>query len=116
MVIVITGDGSKRTLPDGRKTRDYTPRKVLRVIPKDEQVIVEGVNVHKKHVRPSQNNPQGGVVEKEMPIHISNVMPSTGGKDPRPTRVRFQVKEDGSKVRVAVRTGEQLGPALRKAK
>lgn len=113
MVIVIAGDGSKRRQADGRTTRDLTPRKVLRVIPDQEKVVVEGVNVHKRHTRPTQANPQGGVTEKELPIHISNVAPAVDGK---PTRVRFQTKEDGSKVRVAARNGEQIGPELKKAR
>ncbi len=87
--------------------------KVLRVIPKHDHVIVEGVNVRKKHIRPNQQNPQGGVIEKEMPVHISNVSPVSGGK---PTRVRFEVKPDGSKLRVAARSGEQIGQPLRAAK
>jgi large subunit ribosomal protein L24 len=87
--------------------------KILRVITDKDQVLVEGVNVRTKHVRPSQANPQGGTVHKEMPIHISNVSPIADGK---PTRVRFVTKDDGSKIRVAARTGEQLGPALKKAR
>jgi large subunit ribosomal protein L24 len=78
--------------------------KVLRVID-DEKVIVQGINVRKKHVRPTQSSPQGGVIEKEMPIHISNVSPVVDGK---PTRVRFEIRPDGSKVRVAVRNGQVL--------
>jgi large subunit ribosomal protein L24 len=87
--------------------------KVLRVVTDKDQVVVEGVNVRTRHVRPSQTNPQGGIVHKEMPIHISNVSPVADGK---PTRVRFVTKKDGSKVRVAARNGEQLGPELKKAK
>ena len=87
--------------------------KVLRVVTDKGQVVVEGVNIRTRHQRPSQANPQGGVVHKEMPIHISNVSPAADGK---PTRVRFQTKKDGSKVRIAVRNGEQIGPALKKAK
>jgi large subunit ribosomal protein L24 len=113
MVIVIAGSASKRQLPDGRSVRDYTARKVLRVMPAQDKVVVEGVNVHKKHVRPSQANPQGGTIEREMPIHISNVQPAADGK---PTRVRFQTKADGSKIRVAARNGAQLGPELKKGK
>ena len=113
MVIVIAGDGSKKALPDGRKVRDNTPRKVLRVIPSEDQVVVEGVNVRTRHVRRSEANPQGGVITKEMPIHISNVQPVADGK---PTRVRFETRDNGSKVRVAARTGEQLGPELKKAR
>lgn len=113
MVIVIAGDGSKRHQPDGTTTRDLTPRKVLRVLPGGRKVVVEGVNVHKKHVRPSQANPQGGVTERELPIDASNVQPVVDGK---PTRVRFETRPDGSKVRVAARNGEQLGPELKKAR
>ncbi len=85
--------------------------KVLQVLPDKDRVIVEGVNVHKKHLKRTQQNQQGGVVEKEMPIHISNVSPVVDGK---PTRVRFQTKEDGSKVRVAASNGQVLS-TLRKA-
>jgi large subunit ribosomal protein L24 len=87
--------------------------RVLRVIPNKNQVVVEGINVHTKHVRPSQGNPRGGVIERVFPVHQSNVSPVVDGK---PTRVRFQSKPDGSKIRVAARGGEQIGPELRKAK
>ena len=80
----------------------------------DNRVIIEGVNVRKKNVKPSQSNPQGGVTEMEMPIHMSNVSPLAN--DGKPTRVRFETRADGSKVRLAARTGEQLGPELKKAK
>jgi len=86
--------------------------KVLRVLVDKGKVVVEGVNVRRKNVKPSQSNPQGGVVDREMPIHISNVAPVADGK---PTRVRFQSRDNGSKVRVAVRNGEQLGAELKKA-
>ncbi len=79
---------------------------VLRVIPKDDRVVVQGVNIRTKHVKPTQQNPQGGLLRQEMPIHISNVSPAVDGKA---TRVRFETKKDGSKVRVAVRNGEELG-------
>lgn len=103
MVIVIAGDGRK----------DSRPKKVLRVIPDKNQVVVEGVNVRRKHVKPNQMNPQGGIIEKEMPIHISNVLPAVDGK---PTRVKFETRADGSKVRLAVSDGSQIGPELKKAK
>ena len=86
--------------------------KVLRVIPEKDQVVVEGINVRKKHVKPSQKNPQGGIIQMEMPVHASNVSPVADGK---PTRVRFETRPDGSKVRIAVVNGQQLGPELRKA-
>lgn len=79
---------------------------VLRVIPKEDRVIVRGVGLRTKHLKPSQRNPQGGVFTKETSIHISNVSPVVDGK---PTRVRFQVRDDGSKVRVAARGGKELG-------
>ncbi len=78
---------------------------VLRVIPKTDRVVVQGINVRSKHLKPSQASPQGGIIRREMPIHISNVSPVVGGK---PTRVRFEVRKDGSKARVAVRGGKDL--------
>lgn len=78
---------------------------VLRVMPQDDRVIVQGVNVRAKHLKPSQRNPQGGIVRREMPIHISNVNPVVDGM---PSRVRFETKKDGSKVRIAVRGGKTL--------
>jgi large subunit ribosomal protein L24 len=79
---------------------------VLTAMPKIDRVIVEGVNMINKHSKPSQLNPQGGIVEKEAPIHVSNVMlidPKTGN----PTRVGFTVV-DGKKVRIAKKSGEAL--------
>ena len=58
-----------------------------------------------KHLKPTQENPQGGILKREMPIHISNVSPVVDGK---PTRVRFETRPDGSKARVAVRNGKVL--------
>ena len=78
---------------------------VLRVIPKVDRVVVQGINVRSKHLKPSQASPQGGIVRREMPIHISNVSPVVDGK---PTRVRFETRDDGSKARVAVRGGNDL--------
>lgn len=92
--------------------RDLTG-KVIRVMPDKDLVVVEGVNIAKRHVKPNRNNPQGGRVDKEMPIHISNVLPvspSTG----QATRVRFQTKADGAKVRIAVKGGDELS-VLKKA-
>ena len=81
--------------------------KVLRVLTDKDRVVVEGVNRVWKHVRPSQRNPQGGRIQKDAPIHISNVMPldPTTGKG---TRVKFATK-DGRKHRVAVKSGTDLG-------
>ena len=105
------GDMVKVIAGRARQGRHSVAR-VLRVLPGSRQVVVEGVNVCKKHVRPSQQNQQGGLVEKEAPIHISNVQPVADG---RATRVRFERRDDGSKVRVAVHNGEVLGDELKKA-
>ena len=79
--------------------------KILYVFPKKERVIIEGVNLIKRHTRPSQENPQGGVVEREGAIHISNVMLIHGGK---PTRIGYKKLDDGSKVRIATKTGDEI--------
>ena len=81
--------------------------KVLKVLPKKGRVIVEGINIVKRHTRPSQSNPQGGIIEKEAPIHLSNVLPVCPKCD-RPTRVGRAWLEDGRKVRVCKRCGEML--------
>lgn len=79
---------------------------VTRVIPDQDRVVVQGVNIVTRHLRPNRLNPQGGIVRREASIHISNVNPVSEG---RPTRVRFNFKDDGSKVRVAARDGKELG-------
>jgi large subunit ribosomal protein L24 len=72
-----------------------------------ERVVIKGLNLRTKHLRPTRTAPQGGIITREAPLHISNVMPvDSQGK---PTRVRFVSKPDGSKVRVAATTGEELG-------
>ena len=78
---------------------------VLAVMPKDDKVLVEGINVHAKHRKPDQANPQGGIERKPAPLHISNV--AVADTDGKPTRVRFE-ERDGKKVRVAVKSGEVL--------
>jgi large subunit ribosomal protein L24 len=85
---------------------------VLRVLPEQNQVVVEGVNRRTKHVRPTQDNPEGGRITFEAPIDASNVMlvdPSTR----EPSRVRRQTAKDGSKERIAVRSGTPI-PKTRK--
>lgn len=78
---------------------------VAQVMPKESKVIVEGINVHARHRKPDQANPQGGIERKAAPLHISNVAIAT--KDGTATRVRFE-ERDGKKVRVAVKTGEVI--------
>ncbi len=79
---------------------------IMRILTKEDRVIVKGINLRTKHLRPTRLNPQGGIITREAPIHISNVSPVVDGK---PTRVRFINKPDGSKVRVAARGGQELG-------
>ena len=80
--------------------------KVLNVFPKKQKVIVEGVNFRKRATRPTQDNPSGGFVEREAPIHISNVA-LIDPKNDVATRVGFTVK-DGKKVRIAKNSGEVI--------
>jgi large subunit ribosomal protein L24 len=79
---------------------------VLAAFPKKNRVLVEGVNIVKKHVKPSQANPQGGIISTEAPIHVSNVMP-LDPKTGTPTRVGYKIV-DGKKVRYAKKSGEIL--------
>ncbi len=81
--------------------------KVLRVLPAKDKVVVQGINVITKHVKPTRQNQRGGIERREAPIHISNVAiadPQTG----EPTRIRMLTLEGGRKVRVAVKSGEQI--------
>ncbi len=80
---------------------------ILRVLPKENRVVLEGVNMRKHHARPSESNPEGGIMEYEEPIHASNVMlidPKSG----EPTRYRKRVEEDGTKERIAVKSGNPI--------
>ncbi|MBE0448378.1 MAG: 50S ribosomal protein L24 [Actinobacteria bacterium] len=73
--------------------------KVLLALPKEERVMVEGITMIKRHVRPTRKVPQGGIQEREAPIHVSNVQvicPSCG----QPTRIGYRIAESGKKVRV----------------
>ena len=79
---------------------------VLRVIRGEDRVLVQGVNMVKRHTRPSQAGP-GGIIEKEAPLHISNVA-HIDPKDSEPTRVGFKTLGDGRKVRYAKRSGEVI--------
>ncbi len=87
--------------------------RVLRVILDKHRVVVQGHNIVKKHVRPSRKNPQGGRINVEQPIHISNVLP-VNPKSSKGSRVRFQVSKDGSKKRLAA-DGSEIG-IIRKTK
>ena len=100
VVTILSGDDAGKT------------GKVLRVLPKHRRVVVEGINKARKHLKRTQQNQQGGIIDKEMPLDWSKVAPVVEGKA---TRVRFEARKDGSKVRVAVRGGQAIGQELRKA-
>jgi large subunit ribosomal protein L24 len=78
---------------------------ISRVMPSDNKVIVNGVNTAKRHQKPRRANDQGGIIDRDMPIHVSNVMLVHKG---RPTRVGYSVDKDGKKVRIAKRSGEVI--------
>lgn len=81
--------------------------KVMRVFPKDKRALVERVNMVKKSQRRTQQNPQGGIVEIEAPIHISNIM-LVDKKNNQPTRFKASLLKDGTKQRLAVKSGEGI--------
>jgi len=85
--------------------------RVLRVIREKNSVIVQGHNIAKKHVRPSRKNPQGGRINVEQPIHISNVLP-VNPKSSKGSRVRFALDKDGVKKRLSA-DGSELGVVRR---
>ena len=79
---------------------------VLRVFPKENRLIVQGLNLVKRHTRPSQLDPQGGIISKEQPIHLSNI--AYVGKDGKATRIGFKIHADGKKVRIAKSSGAEI--------
>jgi large subunit ribosomal protein L24 len=87
--------------------------KIARIFAEEGKVIVEGINLVKRHLRPTARNPQGGILEKEAPIYASKVMP-VDPKTGKGTRVRMGKDDKGKKVRIAVKSGEQL-PTTAKA-
>lgn len=84
--------------------------KVLRVLPDENRVVVERLNMVKRHTKPRGVQTPGGIVEKEAPLHVSNVMPLCARCN-KPVRVRHKRLEDGHAVRVCRRCGDQLGGA-----
>ena len=101
MVVVLAGDDKGRT------------GEVMSVYPRDSKVLVQGVNRVFKHLKPSRQHPRGGRIQKEMPIHISNVLP-LDPKTSKPTRVAFVTNADGVKERVAKKSGQVLGAVKKK--
>lgn len=81
--------------------------KVLKVVKKTNRVVVENINVVKVHQRPSQANPQGGIVDKNMPIHISNLMLMCNSCV-KPTRIGMKQLEDGKRVRICKKCDQQI--------
>jgi len=84
--------------------------RILRVFPKSSRALVEGVHFIKRHTRPTQRNQQGGIVEKEGPVHVSKLMVVDPQSEER-TRIRRRRLEDGSHVRLAAKSGEQIPDA-----
>ncbi len=104
-VVVIAG--KDKFTKDKKGNKVPTTGKVIKVYPATNKVVVEGVNMVKKHQKPTQANQQGGIVEVEAPIDASNVMlldPKTG----KPTRVGIKIDEKGNKIRVAKKSGYEF--------
>ncbi len=104
MVLVLAGNDKDKRGANGKYP---APHKVLKVLVSEGRAIVEGVNMVTKSTKPSAKNPQGGFVRQEAPIHLSNlslVDPKTG----EPTRINYKRTEDGKKVRIAKKSGEEI--------
>ena len=80
---------------------------VMRAMPAEGKVIVDGVNIAKKHQKPTRMTMQGGIIDKDMPIDVSNVAVISPG-DGKPTRIGYRIDASGNKVRVCTRTGAEL--------
>ena len=102
-VVVIAGDDKGKV------------GEVIRVDTATHKVLVQGINRVYRHLRPSRKHPQGGRIQKEMPVSISNVLP-VDPKTNRPTRVAFRTDKDGSKIRVAKKSGQPLGTVKKASK
>ncbi len=107
-VVVISGRSNKelRSEKSGQSGDKGKVGKVLRVFPKTGKIVVEGVNIKKKHMKPTQMNTQGEIVEKEVPIFSSKVM-LWDAEAKKGTRVRYEMR-DGKKVRVSVVSGKEI--------
>jgi len=104
LVIVISGE-AKPKKDDAGKT-EYKPRVVKEVLVEDAKVIVEGVNIITKHTKPSAQNTKGGIVKKEAPIHISNVM-LWDATAKAPSKIKRE-RENGKSVRILKKSGNKL--------
>ena len=94
-VIVLAGEDKGKT------------GKVLKMLVDKQRAIVEGVNIVSKSAKPSAKHPQGGIIKVEAPIHISNLS-LIDPKSQKPTRIAIKVNEDGKKVRIAKKSGEEI--------
>lgn len=103
-VVVIAGRDQFAEDKKGNKVR--RTGRVLKVYPKTDRVLVEGVNMVKKHQRPTQANDKGGIINQEAPIHVSNVA-LLDPKTNQPTRIGYRLV-DGKKIRYAKKSGESL--------
>ncbi len=83
---------------------------VRQVLPKENKAIVQDLNISRRHTKPRAGARQAGIIDVEQPIHLSNLAP-LDPKTNKPTRVRIQQLSDGTRVRVAVKSGEQIGKA-----
>lgn len=89
-----------------------TVAEVLQVLPKQNKVLVEGVNIAKKHMKPTQQNPDGGIIEKEMPIHVSNVM-AYDEKAKTASKIGYKFEEDKKGNKTKVRYFKKSGTVLK---
>ncbi len=104
MVLVLAGNDKDTRGANGKYP---APHKVLKVLVDEQRAIVEGINMVSKSTKPSAKHPQGGIIKQEAPVHISNlslVDPKSG----EPTRVAIKRTEDGKKVRIAKKSGEEI--------
>ena len=112
-MLIKTGDtvvviaGKNKFTVDKKGNKVPTTGKVLKAFPKTNQVLVEGVNIQKKHVKPNQAQSTGSIVEVEAPIAVSNVM-LLDPKTNKPCRVSIKVNEKGEKIRVSKKSGYEF--------
>ena len=103
MVVVLAGNDKGKT------------GEVMRVLTKEDKVLVQGVNRVYRHMRPSRRHPHGGRIQKEMPVHISNVLP-IDPETSQPSRVGFRTNDNGQKERFARKSGASLGAVTKATK
>jgi len=104
LVIVISG--ASKTKKDDNGKPEYKPRVVKKVLVEESKVLVEGVNIVTRHTKPSAKNTKGGIVKKEAPIHISNVM-LWDAKAKKPAKIRRE-RENGKTIRISKKSGEKI--------